>query len=91
MNIEDNPYIAAMSALHEVAIEDIAMLRSAFIIDGIRSGRHTQDTMADLLEAAAEGFKTYGTSPTRLMVDQLRDGKMPPPVLRVIEGGKAKE
>ena len=87
MNIEDNPYAKAMLSLHEKAIQDVAMLRAAFVADALGSGRHTRDSVADLLERTAKDFSLYENSPTEHLVKMLRDGDGPP-FLRVIEGGK---
>ncbi len=90
MAIEDNPYAEAMLSLHKQLMLDIAMLRTAFVHDGLDSGRHTLDSMADLLEHAGSFSDGYAGSPTAVVVEALRSGKTPGPNLTVIDGGKEK-
>ena len=87
MDVKDDPYAQAMLRLHDGLVQDVAMLRAAFINDALVSGRHTHDSMADLLERTGEGFSGYEGSATQMVVKMLRDGDGPP-FLRVIEGGK---
>ena len=87
MAIDEDPYAQAMLALHKSLVNDIAMLRAAFARDALISGRHTPESLADILETA-KGMEGYEGSPTEIFVKMLRDGG---PSLTLIRGGLAEE
>jgi len=84
----DDRYTKVALGLHNSLLRELLMQRAIFVRDAIDSGRHTHDSLADLIEAACKKVDGYKETTVPDLVRMLRAGSIPPPSLQLITGGK---